>query len=194
MTTRKASLRILVRVDWMTEAETVTRLWDGAGPYVDADGNVWIGASAFNGLDAVEQAINGEASTLNLALAGVSGDQADLVWLSYTNDEIIGSTVRILIQPCDANDQPVGAAETRFTGTIDNILFDDTVVGDRPTSSITVECTNRFTLRRLTNGAVLSDADQRARAAVLNPLGTADRFCERVPLMQDKTIVWPRWN
>jgi hypothetical protein len=67
-------------------------------------------------------------------------------------------------------------------------------VDEGVTASISVECTNRFTLRRLTSGAVLSDADQRARAAVLNPLGTADRFCERVPLMQDKTIVWPRWN
>jgi hypothetical protein len=59
---------------------------------------------------------------------------------------------------------------------------------------MTVEVTNRFTLRRLKSGAVLSDADQRARAAAVNPEEEPDRFCERVPLLQDKTITWPRWR
>src|SRR5204862_3797772 len=103
-------------------------------------------------------------------------------------------TVRIMLLEGDANDQPTGDPETRFTGTVDNVLFDDAADETGITSSISVECTKRFTLRRLTSGAVLSDADQRARALVLTPEGTADRFCERVSLMQDKTVDWPRWN
>ena len=187
-----ASIRILVQFDWPTGA--TSRLWDGAGQFVDADGEVWRGCSVGEDLDTIEMAINGEAYTLNMSLMGVGSDHADAVWLAYTNDEIIGATTRIMIQPCDANDQALGDREVMFTGRIDNILFDDAVSGDRPRSTITVEVTNRFQMRRLMNGAVLSDADQRARSAAVNPDAPPDRFAERVPLLEDKTIVWPRWN
>lgn len=187
-----ASLRILIEFTWPNDI--VTRLWDGAGPFVDADLNVWRGAELTEGLDAVEQAINGEAYTLAMTLTGVPSSVGDIAYQTYVDGNIVGGTVRILLLECDDNDQATGSPETRFTGTVDNVVFDDAANDEGITSNISVECTNRFTLRRLTSGAVLSDADQRARAAVLNPMGTADRFCERVPLMFDKTIVWPRWN
>lgn len=187
-----ASLRILVQVDWPTGA--VSRLWDGAGVFVDVDGNMWKGCSLTEGLDAVEQAINGEASTLNLSLTGVASAAADEAWLSNDRGEIIDGVVRIMIQPCDGADQPVGAREVMFTGRIDNIIIDDTVTEDRQSSNVTVEVTNRFTLRRLTNGGVLSDTDQRARSASVNPDAPPDLFAERVPLLEDKTIAWPKWR
>ena len=191
-----ASIRIFVRITWPTGA--VSRLWDGAGAFLTTNGELWKGVTLVDGIEAIELALNGEAFTLNLSLVAVSNDEADVAWLSYTNDEIIGGVVELLIQPCDDNDQPVGDAEIRFTGTVDNILFDDrTESGDgaeQQKSTITIEVTNRFTLRRLTSGSVLSDVDQRARAAVLNPGGDPDRFCERVPGLADKTITWPRWN
>lgn len=190
MTTK--SIRILVQFDWPTAA--VSRLWDGSGPFVDSDGNVWKGCSLTDGIEDIEQAINGEASALNMTLMGVGAEGSDMVWLSYTNDQIVGAVVRIMIQPCDAYDQPVGAREVMFTGRIDNIIFDDSVSGDRPVSAITAEVTNRFTLRRLENGGVLSDTDQRARSAAVNPDEEPDRFAERVPLLEDKTIAWPRWR
>lgn len=186
------SLRVLVQFDWMNE--TVTRLVDGSGPVADADGNIWFGCSLGEDLDAIEMALNGEAYTLNMTLANLSSDNADLAWLDYTNDEILGAGVRLLIQPCDASDQPVGSPEVYFTGRVDNIIFDDIVDGERPRSMITVEVTNRFTLRRRVDGSVLSDADQKARSALMNPEAEPDKFCERVPLMFDKTITWPRWN
>jgi len=189
------SIRILCRIDWLDEDETVTRLWDGSGPYVDADGEVWIGSALITGLDNIDMAINGEAATLNIELAGVPSEQADATWLAFENDAIIGATFRLYIQPCNAKtDQPVGTPETKFTGKIDNIIFQDKASDANLLSTLTVEITNRFTMRRLTNGAVLSDTDQRARSALLNPSGNPDRFCERVPLMFDKTIVWPRWT
>lgn len=189
------SIRILCKIDWLDEADTVTRLWDGAGPYIDADGEVWIGSALITGLDNIDLAINGEAATLNVELAGVPSEQADATWLSFENDEIIGSVFRLFIQPCNpTTDQPVGAAETKFTGTIDNIIFQDKASEANLLSTLTVEIVNRFTMRRLTNGAVLSDTDQRARAEILNPAADPDLFCERVPLMADKVIVWPRWN
>lgn len=187
-----ASLRILVQFDWPTEA--VSRLWDGSGPFVDSDGNVWRGCSLAEGIDDLEMAINGEAAALNVALMGVGAADADAVWLSYTNDQIVGAVVRILIQPCDAEDQPVGAREVMFTGRIDNVIFDDAVTGDRPVSAITAEVVNRFTLRRLENGGVLSDTDQRARSAAVNPEEEPDRFAERVPELEDKTVAWPKWR
>jgi len=189
---RPASIRILVQFDWPTGG--VTRLWDGAGPFIDAAGEVWHGCALGDDLDAIEQAINGEAVTINLTLANVAAPEADLAWLAYSSDEIIGAVVRISIQPCDSADQPIGDREIMFTGRADNIVFDDGVANERPRSTIVLEVVNRFTLRRLTNGGVLSDADQRARSAALNPDAPPDRFAERVPLLEDKTITWPRWR
>jgi len=191
---RLRSLRILVRVDWADGEIETTRLWDGGGPWVDADGNVWLGAGSFGDLDEIEQAINGEAATLNMTLSGVGSAESDLVWLAYTDDEVIGSVVTIQLQPCDADDQPVGSPETRFTGTIDDISFRDAVVDKRRVSTIEVAVVNKFTVRRLASGAVLSDADQKARSAILNPEAEPDLFCERVPQMLDRSITWPRWS
>ncbi len=81
-----------------------------------------------------------------------------------------------------------------FTGRIDNVLIDDEVNAERPRSAVTIEVTNRFQMRRLVNGSVLSDADQRARSLAVNPGEPPDRFCERIPGLVDKTINWPRWN
>lgn len=189
---RPKSIRILVQIDWPTGA--VARLWDGAGVSIDADGELWKGCNLADGIDDLEMAINGEASTLNLSLMGVGPEDADAVWLSYDNEEIVGADVRISIQPCDGRDQAMGAQEVVFTGRIDNVLFDDAVVGDRPRSTITAEVVNRFTLRRLTDGGVLSDPDQRARSAAVNPDAPADHFAERVPMLEDRTITWPRWR
>lgn len=190
-----ASIRVLCEITWPVEGSPKSRLWDGGGPLVDLDGFVWKGVRVLDGLDVIEHAMNGEAFTLNISLTGVEPDDADSVWGAYQADELIGAVMRIMIQPCDDYDQPIGDAEVRFTGRVDNVIFSEaTEDKGGPVSTITLEVTNRFTLRRLTSGAVLSDPDQRARAAVLNPTGAPDRFAERVPLMQDKTIVWPRWN
>lgn len=190
--TTPAGIRILLQADWPND--TSTRLWDGAGPFIDGDGMVWRGSGTITGLEAIEAAINGEAFTMNVTLTGVESEMADSAWLSYDHGDLVGGTVRVLILPCDEHDVATGPAETRFTGTVDNIIIDDSVQGEKPASRVTLECTNRFSLRRITHGAVLSDTDQRARALAANPLEDADRFCERVPLLQDKTIVWPRWS
>jgi len=183
------SIRIMVQIDW--PSETVDRFWDGAGPFVDGDGEVWQGCSLPEGLDEIEQVINGEAYVLNLALMNVGATESSLHWDSVEEGRVIGGVVRIMIQPCDANDQPVGDREVMFTGRVDNVVFEDVTVDDRIVSKITAEVANRFHLRRLKHGAVLSDADQRARSAAINPEAEPDRIAERVPLMQDKTLNWP---
>lgn len=187
-----ASLRILLEFTWPNE--WVSRLWDGAGPFVDADLNVWRGTELVGGLNEIEQAINGEAYTLAVSMTGVPSTIGDLMWNAYEEGSIIGGHARVMLLPCDENDQPLAEPETRFSGTVDNVVFDDSAEDEQTTANIMVECTNRFALRRLAAGSVLSDADQRARAAILNPGGTADRFCERVPLMADRSVTWPRWN
>lgn len=186
------SLRILVRFNWPTGA--VSRLWDGSGPFVDGDGQTWVGCALGDALDELEQAINGEAAMLQMTLTGVGEAAGDLVWLSYSNDQIIDGVVQILIQPCDEQDQPIGDSEVVFTGRVDNKVFDDQVEGQRLRSTMTLEIVNRFTLRRVKSDRVLSDADQRARSAAVNPTADPDRFCERVPLIEDKTITWPRFK
>ncbi len=186
------SLRILLKFE-RTDG-VVSRLWDGSGPFVDGTGAIWSGAGLVTGLDAVEQAINGDASGLSLALSGVTSETADRIWQFDQAGGLIGATLQILIQACRADDQPSGAPRILFTGRVDNVLFEDSGQGDRAVGTVTVTVTNRFTLRRAVNGSVLSDADQRARSSVLNPDAAPDRFAERVPLMQTKTIVWPRFS
>ncbi len=186
------SLRVLAQLEFPSKT---VRLWDGSGGvFVDGTGYTWrpcvLTESA---LDQIEMAINAEAFTLSLALSGIDQVTSDLIWSDYQNGEVIGVRVRVLIQDCDEFDQPIGPPDIKFTGTIDDIIFDDAASDDQILSMVTVEITNRFTLRTLTNGAVLSDVDQKARSAILNPGAPADRFCERIPLQIDNTIRWPNW-
>jgi hypothetical protein len=185
------SLRILVRIDFPSKT---MRFWDGAGPVLDADGEVWVGARLNDGLDQIESAMNGEAATLMLSLSGVDTSITDLAYEELDAGEVIGATVQLLLQPCDEWDQPIGAAEVGFTGTIDNMPSDDAVQGDQVVSTIVLEVVNRFSLRTLTSGAVLSDVDQKARAKVLNPTAALDRIAERVYRLIDAVIVWPRFS
>ncbi|MBB2973942.1 hypothetical protein [Mesorhizobium sp. RMAD-H1] len=186
------SLKILCRLDFPS---ATVRLWSGSGPYLDREGNIWrCCVVSDDALDSIEAGINGEAVTLPLTLSGIDKQIADVAWQETDADDVIGSVMQILIQDCDEYDQPIGNPDVAFTGTMDNVVFDDAVSGDHVLSTITAEITNRFTLRTLTNGAVLSDVDQRARSAILNPNAPADLFCERVPGLNDKTIRWPSWN
>lgn len=189
------SLKIMFRFDWNDEDETVTRLWDGSGPYVDSDGNLWRGAVLTQGAtQAIEQAINGDAAAIDIGLSGVDTEADARAWAFYQAGGMTDAILEISLQPCDERDQPDGSRLIVFTGRVDNVVFDNVISGGRPVATIAVRVVNKFSLRRLLNGASLSDTDQKARAAVLNPGADPDRFAERVPLMQDKTITWPRFS
>lgn len=186
------SLRILCDVD--LPSGTI-RFWDGSsGPFLDTDGNIWRSCELTDdAIDIIEMAINAEAFTMALVLSGIDAKTSNSIYVDYEAGTIKGSRMRILIQKCDEYDQPFGDPQIKFTGRIDNLIFSDANTDDGIRSVITVEVTNRFTMRTLTSGAVLSDTDQKARSAILNPSAPADRFCERVPLMRDKTVRWPNW-
>lgn len=186
-----ASIRILCRLDFPSQT---VRLWDGSGPYIDPDGDVWQGMKLREGLDVIESALNGEAYTLALGVSGVPTDMANIAYQETDDGDVVGATVQLLIQDCDDDDQPVGSPDVRFTGLIDNIMFDDAVDGDNPVSTVTIECINRFALRNVTAGSVLSDIDRKAISAKINPGANADRIAERVPLLADQTIWWPRFT
>lgn len=185
------SIRVLCLMEFPSKT---IRLWDGAGPYLDAAGEVWVGAVLNDGLDQIESAMNGEAATLMLSLSGVDQSISDLAYEDLEAGDVIDSKVQILIQPCDEWDQPVGSPEVKFTGYVDNMPSDDAVSGDQIISTIVLEVRNRFDLRSLTSGAVLSDVDQRARSTILNPSADPDMFAERIPGLADKSIVWPRFS
>jgi hypothetical protein len=183
------SLRILVQLDFPNET---VRFVEGVSPHLDSEGNFWRPLTIAKGLDEIEAAINAEAWTLTLGLSGVNKTIADLAWKDTEEGQVIGSLVKILIQDMDEFDQPVGDPTVKFTGTIDDIIFDEAVSEDGIIADVTVEVVNRFTLRTLTSGAVLSDVDQQARSKVLNPTAEPDRFCERVPAFGDTKVVrWP---
>lgn len=187
------SLRILAQVDLPSG---VIRMYDGSGgPFVDGDGARWRSCVLTeDALDSVEAAINAEAFTLSLVVSGIDAATSNSIWADYKAGTIKGSRFRLLVQKCDEYEQPLGAPAIKFTGKIDNLIFNDVADAQQIRSSITVEVTNRFTLRTLTSGAVLSDTDQKARSAVLNPGANPDRFCERVPLMRDRTLKWPKFK
>lgn len=188
------NVRILCRVSWRDEAATVTRLWRGSGPYVDDAGDVWTGSAVLASVGNLATALNGEAATLEIKLSGVRSALADATWLAFTRDEIIDSVFQLLIQPCNTQFRPQGAPEIKFNGVVDNMVFQDQAAAAEVTSTLTMTVANRFTRRRRQSGVVLSNTDQRARAAVLNPTGNPDRICERVPTLVDKTIPWPVYS
>ena len=190
------SLKILVRITFPDE--TVTRLHDGAGPFLDTNGDLWLGACLTEGLDEIEMAMNGEATTLMLGVSGLAPDGAGLAFDEMEDGNVIGGKVQLLLQGMDAWDQPTDEPEVKFTGKIDNMPMADVSSETGIISSITLEITNGFSVRRLTSGAVLSDVDQRARSAILNAaaaaMGLFERFCERIAGLSDKAIRWPRFT
>jgi hypothetical protein len=186
------SLRVLCQVDLPSGP---IRTWDGSGgPFVDGEGNRWRSCILTDeALDTIEMAINAEAFTLSLVIAGIDEKTSNSIWADYQAKTIKGSRMRILLQPLDEYEQPVGDPQVKFTGRIDNLVFADSASDEGIRSNITVEITNRFTMRTLTSGSVLSDTDQKARSAVLNPGATPDRFADRVSGLRDKTVRWPNW-
>lgn len=184
------SLRILAQVDLPSKT---LRWYDGSGgPFVDDAGNIYRSCILTeDALSNIEMAINAEAFTLSLTISGIDVVTSNAIWSDYQAGTIAGSRFRILIQKCDEFDQPIGVPAVKFTGRIDNLIFGDTVDGEQIRSTITIEITNRFTLRKQTNGAVLSDVDQKARSAILNPSAPPDRIAERIILLRDKKIRWP---
>src|SRR5690349_17213235 len=98
------SCKVLLKFEWPTGA--VTRLWEGSGPIADIEGNIWYGSEMSEEIGAIEQAINGEAYTLGLALQNIKSPHSNQAWRSYKADQIIGAGVQILVQQCDSKDQP----------------------------------------------------------------------------------------
>lgn len=187
-----ASLKILVDI---TLPDTVLRVWDGSGgAFVDDDGNIYRAAQfTEDALQNIEAAINGEAFTLTLSLINIDTSTGDQIWDYDETNSVVGSPVVIKLQELDDLEQIVGEPEVKFTGTIDNMEVIDQSGDESSTSIVTVEVVNAFTLRTNIHGGVLSDVDQKARSAVLNPSAPPDRFAERIPGLRDKTIRWPNW-
>ncbi len=186
-----ASLRILC--DIVLPNDTV-RLWDGSGGvFVDGDGELYRGAQfTEDALQSIEAAINGEAFTLSLSLTNVSTSAGDAIWDYDETSSIAGSPFILKLQEMGDLGEHVGEPDIKFTGTIDNLEVIDQSGGESSTSVATIEVVNAFTLRTMTHGGVLSDVDQKARAARLNPSAAPDRSCERISGLRDHRIRWPR--
>lgn len=187
-----SSLRVLCQAD--LPSGTI-RLWDGSGgPFIADDGHIYRSCVLTDdALDTIEMAINAEAFTLGLVVTGIDEKTSNSIYADYKAKTIRGSRFRIMIQKCDEFEQPIGVPKIKFTGKIDNLIWADGVNGDEIRSNITIEIVNRFTMRTVTSGAVLSDVDRKAVSAIINPGAPPDRIAERVPLYRDKTIRWPNW-
>lgn len=187
------SIRILCDV---TLPDRTIRVWDGSGgPFIDDDGNLYKCAQfSEDALQQIEAAINGEAYTLSLSLVGLPSYAGDDVWEYDESTPVSGSPFIVKLQTLDDEHQPLGDPEVVFTGVIDNLSVTDQATSDGVQSVVQIEVANRFVLRTIASGSVLSDVDQRERSKLLNPsASTDDEFCERVPIYRDKTIRWPDW-
>lgn len=173
--------------------EGLVRLWDGSGgPFVDEAGNIYRSAQfTEDALQQIEAAINGEAFTLGISLADMDRSTADYIWDYDEDTPLQGSLLVVKLQMLDDDEQPTGSPLVVFTGQVDNLDASDEGQADAIKSQINLEISNRFSLRTLSNGGVLSDVDQRAYSKTLNPSASDDLFCTRVSLMRDKTITWP---
>lgn len=187
------SLRILAEIVFPS---ITMRLWDGSGgPFVDIDGNIYRPVILTqDALQSIESAINAEAFTLSLVLANIDEDTANAAYEDYLAGTVIDAAVKISIQRCDQYEQPIGALKRVFTGTVANLTFADQASDTGVNATIRVDVTNRFTLRKVVSGSVLSDVDQRARSKVINPAQADDRFCDRVPLLRDYKQRWPSYS
>jgi hypothetical protein len=185
------SLRIMCRMDFPSGT---FRLWEGAGPFLDANGDLWAGCSLTKGLDRIEAALNGDPSPLTFALSGTDRRIAELAIEDRRKGEVKGTKTQLLIQACDQYDQPVEEPEVKYTGTIDDLIVQTDTTPAGVISTVIIELVGRTVLRRMMSGQVLSDANQRVRSAAMNPGAPPDRFGERTSGLGDKNRVWPRYS
>lgn len=186
------SLRVLCEVNLPSKT---LRWYDGSGgPFIGQDGQIYRSCILTeDALDQIELAINAEAFTLSLVVSGIDGITSDAIWTDYQAGIIKGSRFRLSVQKCDEFDQPIGDPAIKFTGKIDNLVFSDSADENGIRSTIVVEVTNRFALRKTVNNGVLSDVYQRMHSAIINPSAPPDRFAERIPLYLNKKLRWPKW-
>ncbi|WP_310622486.1 hypothetical protein [Flexibacterium corallicola] len=190
---RAKTIKILVLIDFPDEP---VRLWSGSGPYIDADGAHWRGAGELpqQALQQLEYAFAGEAVQMDFAMSGIPQDIAQIGFEETKKKDLIGSKFQVLLQDCDGYHQPLETSpKVVFTGRVADFRFKDKVGDVGPIYELIMSVANRNLRRRMTDGSVLSDINQRSRASLLNPHAPSDKFCERVPLLADQTIVWPRF-
>lgn len=182
--------------------EETLRFYDGSGGvFVDDDGNQYRASEITeSALSDLQSAINGEASNIGLSLISIPTSRADAIWEYDETISIVGSEVIVSIQELDDYSQASGAADIVFTGQIENLDVDDHISDnskdEEGISQINIQISNKFTLRKMTSGSVLSDVDQRARSQLLNPTAypnNSDEFCVRVPGLRNKTVSWPNF-
>ncbi|MGH0001301.1 hypothetical protein ACQU0X_14585 [Pseudovibrio ascidiaceicola] len=186
---------ILVKMDF---PQGTSRFWFGSCPYIDANDDHWRAAGELpeSALSTLPYALAGETSTIEIGFSGVSQDIADLAYEETQEDDIIGSEVQILLQSCNEDFEPVVDPVVKFTGEIIDLNFRKAAVDDQAQPHILHEVivvvANVFHARKSRRNAVLSDSDQKALSLKLNPDLLPDLSCERVTLMNEQTITWPR--
>lgn len=194
MSVRK--VMILMKMEF---PQGTSRFWFGSCPYVDKDGEHWRAAGELpeSSLNTIQYAFSGEASVMEIGLSGVPQDIADLAYEETQEDDVIGSEVQILLQSCDQYFQPLASGPiVKFTGEVIDVNFHKRAIDDEAQPHILHEVVlvvaNVFHARKSRRNAVLSDSDQKALSLKLNPDLPPDQACERVPLMNEQTITWPR--
>ncbi|KZL01607.1 hypothetical protein PsAD5_00529 [Pseudovibrio sp. Ad5] len=190
------NIMILVAMHFPTGT---ARFWFGSHPYVDKDGNHWrpAGVLPTSALTTIQYAFSGEATTMDMGLSGVDQEIADLAYEETQESDVIGSKVQVLLQTCDENFQPLPPGPiVKFTGRVIDLKFRKRAVSDPDKPQILHDVTlvvgNAFHARKSRRNAVLSDADQRAYSLKVNPDLPPDLSCERITLMSEQTITWPR--
>lgn len=166
-------------------------IYDGAGIYA-RDGHNWYGVGQRNdfngnplqGIEGLEQAINGEATQLVCTLSGIDKTVMQAVNASVADGEVEGRQLRIYF----------GFRDVSSNVALGSLIQLGTWLMELPTRvadggqlrTVKLPAENLFTQRSRAPFALMTDHDQRRRFP-------DDYGYEFIPTMTDRTVTWPEF-
>lgn len=182
------------------QTDPIVRAWVGFGDCdgginaLDAEDNVYQGLGEIKDIPDLENVINGKASRVVFQLDGLSAEGLQVA--DDDDDSFMRKLVTVGLASFDSNWQKNSDIFWLWWGFGDTVMI-QTASGESGgaiTGTVGLSVGSIFTNRRRPSYSHLSDADQKARSAILNPLGNPDKICERTILYsQGVNKPWPRF-
>jgi hypothetical protein len=169
------------------------RVWEGDGP-IDREGHTWLGmgqrqdgsGSPLQGIDGLEQAVNGSAPQMTMTLSGVDATIVDLVNTDVSAGEVEGREVTIFMGFYDATVAGLVPLDSLVTIGVWYMQRPTFTTSGPATRTITLPCETIFSQRSRAPFGMLTDRDQQKRYP-------GDKALEFIPKMVDRTETWPEF-
>lgn len=168
----------LVEIDALSAP---VRLWDGVGTLATLDAKTWSGMGELLDLGNLPAPLGLSAERVQMKLSGVPAELRALA--AASDSEIQGRDVTVYVQFLDEAATPLDPPVVLVSYVMERLRTSADAAGNR---TITLEAEGLFARRRRAPNGTLTDRDQQARFP-------GDRGLERVPLVVDRTVKWPRY-